>query len=332
MDKDILYQITEIFSTIPNWKIEFDHHDGRNFGIDGVLNLHIKNRTFSYEFISKIRLTMSSLQRMENMLTSSNNLVLVSEHIPKSLRNLLVEKEINYIDTVGNVYFSKAPDLYIHIETGKSIKNPKTKSNRAFTKSGLKVIYQILINEQILNEPYRHIGKLSKVSIDTVGKVFHELLEHQYIVRIDKNTYKLSDFERLMSEWVTVFNKILRPKLKQRRFDFKRNQLKKIAEIVPKTTLGGELAGEILSNHLLAENAICYIEGSFIDFARKNDLIPNPTGNILLMEKFWIEEESDFSKTPTVSPLLVYADLISNPTPRNLETAKIILNNDVYKF
>ncbi len=334
MEEDIPYLIAETLSATYNWKLKFDFHNASNYdsSIDGTLNLQIKNRTFTYSFIVKQRLSMASLHQFKDSFPFSTDSILLLDYIPKTVRNTLVDNEINFIDTAGNVFLANKMDLYIHIETGKSAKSSKAKSNRAFSKSGLKVVYQLLNNKEIVNETYRHIGRVSKVSIDTVGKVFKDLLQNHYLIRIDSNTYKLTNSEKLIAEWTVFFNKILRPKLKQRNFSLRNKSFQELVRILPHNTIGGDLAGEILSNHLIAESAICYIDGSSIEFAKKFGLIPNPNGEVQLMEKFWEGEVGNKTKAPIVSPLLVYADLMNNPTPRNLEVAETILRNYVYQL
>ncbi|MDR0864064.1 MAG: type IV toxin-antitoxin system AbiEi family antitoxin, partial [Candidatus Symbiothrix sp.] len=54
-------------------------------------------------------------------------------------------------------------------------------------------------------------------------------------------------------------------------------------------------------------------------------LIPDENGKVEVLQQFWKQEDN---KT-TVPPLLIYADLIGSGYGRNVETAKIILKNEL---
>jgi len=329
MEKDILYSAIENFSINSKFNLEvnklFAHHQDN--GYDGKLRLSSNRNRFDFLFEVKKKLTLSKLPHIHKY-SNNNDIILISDYIPKSLKAYLKDENVSYLDAAGNAFITNNEGLFIYIETKKASSVSSGISNRAFSKSGLKVIYQILINEETLNMSYRHIGKVSKVSIDTVGKVFKELLRDKYLIQIKKKKFEVENKERLFQEWVTVFNKVLRPKLKQRNFKPKNMKIIDLYGVSSPNSVGGELAAELLSNYLIAERAVIYTEQPFIDVALNMELIPVKNGPVTLMEKFWTDEFI-YDDTVTVHPILVYADLLNNPTPRNLETAKIIYDKHV---
>lgn len=328
MKKDILYNAIENFTINSKFNLEFDSLPNKNNDLGGKLNLIMDNNEFDFMFEIKKNLTLSKLPSLQYYLDGKNNIILISDYIPKLVKEHLKEKNISYLDTSGNAFITNGKSVFIYLETNKTLKFSSKKSNRAFSKSGLKVIYQILINKEIINMPYRYIGQASKVSIDTVGKVFKELLRDKYLIQIREKEFKIQNKERLIQEWTTVFNRVLRPKLRQRNFKPKDFTLSELLYIPSLNSIGGELAAEFLSNYLIAENAIIYTDRPFIDIAREFNLIPATDGSITLVEKFWTDEQTNY-KEITVNPILVYADLLNDPKPRNLETAKMIYDKDV---
>ncbi|MEI6436797.1 MAG: type IV toxin-antitoxin system AbiEi family antitoxin, partial [Bacteroidota bacterium] len=54
------------------------------------------------------------------------------------------------------------------------------------------------------------------------------------------------------------------------------------------------------------------------------DLIPDENGNVELLDIFW-----DSESYQGLPPLLIYADLMSSGSDRNVETAKMILENEL---
>lgn len=335
MEKDIVLNAFENFTKHSGIQLRFGldefNKPGNDMSLDGEIHLKKNKKEYRFPFIAKRNLTLSKLPQISNFQTFGNLLV-ISDYIPKALKAHLREINVCYVDAAGNAFITDGKGLYLFIETNQINRITETESNRAFSKSGLKVVYQILIQKDTINLPYREIAKLSEVSIDTVGKVIKGLLKDQYLIRISDHKYKLKDQERLLQEWITLFNKVLRPKLKQKSFGLRYTgqKLQSLLELAPKGSIGGELGAEYLSKYLIAENAILYTKDSFVDMGKKLDLIPQKNGSIKIMESFWSSENQSQNKT-TVDPLLVYADLLDNPNSRNLEAAKKIYNQYVQK-
>lgn len=329
MEKDILYKAMESFSENSKLNLELIEmfNNSQDNSSDGKLQFNNDTFKFCFLFEIKKRLTLSKISHIEYS-EDRKNIVLISDYISKSLREHLKYKNISYLDISGNAFITNDKGLFIYIEGKKKSPIPSENSNRAFSKSGLKVIYQILINKEIINMPYRDIGQASTVSIDTVGKVFKELLRDKYLIKVNQKDFRLQNKERLLHEWVTIFNKIGRPKLKRRSFKTKQNSIKELINVSPVNSIGGELGADILSNYLIAERAIIYVSGSFIDFAKERNLIPAKDGDVILVEKFWNDNSTKDNKV-VVNPILVYADLLNDPKPRNLETANLIYNKYV---
>jgi hypothetical protein len=299
------------------------HHNPKNQAYDGMLRFGENLTKTDFMFKVKKRLTLSTISEINT--TDTKNTILIADYIPVAVKKYLKEKKQSYLDTTGNAFITDQQALVIYIETNKDSPIFSKKSNRAFSKSGLKMIYQILVDAHILNKPYRYIGEASQVSIDTVRLVLKDLLRDKYIVKVNEKEFKLINKEGLLQEWITYFNKILRPKLNQRNFNPISKNIR--SSISPaNVSIGGELAAEYLSDYLIAESAIIYTNKSFFELAKNSEWIPATDGKITLIEQFWAEKDVP---EKTVNPILIYADLLNNPTPRNLETAEIIYNKHV---
>ncbi|MEL6635164.1 MAG: type IV toxin-antitoxin system AbiEi family antitoxin [Bacteroidota bacterium] len=254
----------------------------------------------------------------------------MAEYISTESRRQLKQWQISYLDAGGNA-FLKNKEVLVYVETGKNHAPPVHKNNRAFGKAGLKVIYQALLNPVILNQPYRQIGQRAMVTIDTVGKVIRALLEHKYLVKVDRRNYRLVRREQLFFEWVTLFNRVLRPKLKQRRYQLlvpsvNLSELPLAAESV----WGGEVAAQQLGATLLPERVIIYTALPFTDIMQKWRLLPSEVGNITLFEALWrFDHDRADQPEKAPSPVLTYADLLYQATPRSLEAAEQIYQTHV---
>lgn len=318
MEQDIIHMALNKFEEITNLKTEVIETE--KFRIDGII--HILEPKIHFTFEVKSNIQSSNLPKILSVLKTLENALLISEYIAKPAREQLRKANISYIDTAGNTYL-KQENLFVYIETHKNNKIFKTQHHRAFSKTGLKVLYHLLIQPELLNKPYRDIAEVCKVSIDTISKVLKNLLKEKYIIQIHQKQYEFLDKEKLFQEWVTLFNKVLRPKLKQRTFKLlKEEKTFRDLELSGNGELGGAYAGELLSDYLIAETAYIYTERPFIDLMKVYKLIPDESGNIVLIEKFWHTTNNDFRKT--VHPILVYADLVNQTSIRNTETAQKI--------
>lgn len=327
MKQDILYTAIEKLFELSTFHLEIIslHDNVPNYKYDGTLRFGDNSIKTDFTFKVKKRLTLSKIPEINQ--NNTENTILISDYIPKPVKKYLKERNQSYLDSAGNAFITDKQGLVIYIETNKNAPISTKKSNRAFSKSGLKIVYQILIDEHILNKTYRYIGEVSQVSIDTVRHVLKDLLRDKYIVKANAKKFKLINKERLLQEWVTLFNKVLRPKLNQRNFNPISKNIR-LSDLSINAFIGGELAAEHLSNYLIAESVIIYTNKPFFELAKSSELMPSTDGKITLIEKFWTEKEIERTQK-LVNPILIYADLLNSPTPRNLETAEIIYNKYV---
>lgn len=328
MEQEILNSAIDNLSSLIRITISEDLPDNTHYSFyNGAITIIANNQSYSLPFSIKKKVTLSQLPFLKEAFSGKENLI-IFEYATKAVKEKLRDLEINYLEASGNVYLVHK-DLFLFIDTQKRVKLSDTESNTAFSKTGLKVIYQLLQNEEAIKWNYRRLGHLSGVSIDTVSRVFRELTRDKYLVKINDREFKIFDYDRLFNDWVILFNKILRPKLKKRSFRFRNNgRIKDLLNDQIIGQIGGELAAEEISNYLIAEKVNLYLPGSFVELALSLNLIPDKNGPITMIEQFWNDDEND---DKFVSFPLIYADLISDPRPRNLETAKILYKKYVYQ-
>lgn len=278
-------------------------------------------------FVVQRKIAVAELPFLQDELTHGG--ILVLESASKVMREKLRELGIHYLEMSGNAFVSSA-NFYLFIDTNKKVKLEETDSSSAFSSAGLKVIYQLLNSSHAIQYTYRELGEMAGVSIDTVGRVYRELVRDKYLVKIDNRSYKILDYDRLFLDWVTVFNKILRPKLKKRSFrSVGHPSVRSLFELYFDGKIGGELAAEQLSARNIAEKATIYTKGSFVELAKELGLRPDAEGPITLMEQFW--NNAAESSERLVGLPLVYADLMADPNPRNLQLAKSIYHEHAHQ-
>jgi len=212
----------------------------------------------------------------------------------------------------------------ISIEGNKIEKRQEKKKNRAFTKAGLRVVFQLLLNEETLNQPYREIAAMAGVALGNIKHVFDGLKELGFILRLDKNRMKLLKKRELLDRWIDGYGTALKPMLHIGNYRFLKEEddkaWKKLKPDEEKTVWGSEAAADLITNYLVPLKLDMYTKETKTELMKKWRLIPDPTGKVQVYEKFW-NNKTDQKYAPEI---LVYADLILTNDPRCMETAKMI--------
>ncbi|WP_339917419.1 type IV toxin-antitoxin system AbiEi family antitoxin [Yeosuana marina] len=303
-----------------DWKLMDYNND-----IDGELDLTINNQNVIMLVEVKKDVKNHQLFKIIEYNNRFENFLLVAEKLYPKVKKELRENQVNYLEGNGNVFINKA-DIFLYIDTNKTIKNQKEKGNRAFTKTGLKVVFHFLLNPRLLNETQREIADIANVALGNIPLIINGLLDNNFILRLNKNEYIINDYGELLNRWTAEFQQTLKPTLFKKRFRFQdeNKDWRALQLNTDKTVWGGEPAGDIITNHLRPEKFILYTEEATKDLMINYRLLPNDEGNIWVYEKFWT---TDFNN---IAPKeLVYADLMINDDKRSKETAKLIFNEHI---
>ena len=271
--------------------------------------------------------------------------MLVADYVNPKMADRLRELEIPYIDTVGNVFIDEKP-LYIFIKTTKTQANhegnlkeqTKTKApGRAFNPAGLKVVYEFIKDEKILNAPYREIAVKADVALGTIGCVINDLKQGGYLVEIGQKNRRLKRKRRLLDKWVDGYLEKLRPKLVVGTFraenpQWWKNVEKKITTYGAKW--GGEVATYAMTGYITPQDVTVYIEtGDGATLFKDHRFRKDPNGDIHVYRAFWKQEEAvNELHANLVNPIIAYADLVGTGDVRNLEAAEDLLGEEIVKY
>ncbi|WP_037317963.1 type IV toxin-antitoxin system AbiEi family antitoxin [Salegentibacter sp. Hel_I_6] len=295
--------------------------------------LTVHNTKFVVEHRSAVRtsnqgLILSQLEDLKN--NNSKPIILIAEYISKQATQELKKRGINYIDVAGNA-FIKHQDLAIFVEGQKNTKKNKMNQSRAFQEAGLKIIFHLLNKPENLQDSYRRIAEQADVSVGSVSNVMAELEELNYILKTS-NKRILKNKTELLERWVVDFNANLKPRILRKRMRFiDKERLKnwRSLELYSENgsiLWGGEPGGALLTDNLRPEQFIVFTDLELSKVAKKLGLVPNETGTVEVLQKFW---KGNDTTSKTAPALLVYADLINSGYGRNIEIAKKILANEL---
>lgn len=295
----------------------------KNKEVDGELSIIVNNQKKIFFVDIKKDVKNHQLFNILNYKNKFINFLLVAEKLYPKVKKELRENRVNYLEGNGNAYIN-TDNLFLYIDTNEVAKTQKEKGNRAFTKTGLKVIFQFLLKPKLINQTQREIAEITNVALGNIPLIINGLLETNLIVRLNKNEYVINNYEELLNKWITEFEQTLKPTLFKQRFRFQnRNQDWRAVQLnTDKTVWGGEPAGDIITNHLRPEKFILYTKETTKDLILNYKLLPDDEGEVAVYDMFW---NNDYN-TNTAPNELVYTDLMITDDKRCKETAKLIFN------
>lgn len=326
-EKEILEQAIRQFNSITGAVLEQVPVKKLQYHADAIVELKqgkIKTR-FWVEVKNELR--EQNLNAIMNQVKHNPaEWLLVCQYIPKTIKAELKHRVVNYLETAGNCFIKKE-GLFFYINDQAVTKQRQPKEGKLWKQAGLKFLFGILIKPELLNEPYRAIAKKTKIALGNVGPFIEELKQEGFIkkgMKDKKEFLFIENKEQLGNKWVEFFNVNLKPKFKQGTFRFIDKKMLHEWEYLPDTGFwwGGEPAGARLTNFLVPQHFTIYTREPKTKLMEQLKLVPDPTGNLVMMEKFW-DDELDYQQG-VVPPLLAYAELINSLDSRNRETAERI--------
>ncbi len=293
--------------------------------IDGQIELIVEGQPVKFNAEVKQELRSHQLLKIIDQANRFGPLIIVANRIfPKIKEELRQNKKIAYLEANGNIWL-KQNGILIWLETQKPFKAVKSKSNRAFTKTGLKVLFHFLLHENDINLPYREIAAITEVGLGNINYIMTGLKEMGFIIKLNKNESKLVKKKELLEKWIPAYAERLKPSLQMGTFRFLKEEDFKNWKNLPvkegETCWGGEPAGDLYTNYLRPAELTIYTTEARTDLIKNYRLIPDEKGNVKIFRKFW---RHDLENDNVAPPLLVYADLINTNDRRCIETAQKI--------
>lgn len=288
--------------------------------LDGTLQLMVNGRKMTFVVEVKTEIRPHQLHQIERLHQEHEHFILIANRIFPRLKEELQQQGIAYLEANGNIFLEKE-DIFLFVDTHKTIDTGKEKGNRAFTKTGLKVLFYLLQHPDYVNLTQREIAENTGVGLGTIPQVIHGLKENGFLLALNNQKYVWEKRRELLERWVMEYGTVLKPKLKKERYAFQGNW--NDLQLDNKLTVwGGEPAADILTHYLRPEKFVLYTKENRGNLMKKYRLIPKQDGPIEVVEMFWNQTHPQ----PTAPEILVYADLLLEGGKRNKETAEKILH------
>ncbi len=292
---------------------------------DGQIRLKFNGKEVLFNVEIKKELREHQLPKLELEAKKNPPLMLLAHYLRPKIKDELRKRNIAYLELNGNLFIIQK-DLAVLIEANKPVDLAKETGNRAFTKTGLKIVYQYLFDEKWINQTQRIIATHTNTGLGNINNVNFGLEKEGFLLKLNKTEKRLQNKKDLLEKWMKAYEIILKPALRLGRFRFLNkndfNNWKNIILDKQTTWWGCEPAANILTKYLFPEELTLYTTRNRTDLMKELKLIPDPDGDVIIFNIFWNKEDTENQKT--VAPLLVYTDLMNTGNSRCHETAQII--------
>jgi hypothetical protein len=326
-EKDILDQAIHTFTPLLNGTGYWDNYKDKE--LDGNLNLKLPQGELEFKVLVKQEVREHIIRTIQELNRKYPDFLLVAYRIYPKYRELLKEMGINYLEANGNT-FIQTKDHYIWIDKFPTLKSVEDDTNRAFTKTGLKVFFQLLVDDQNLNINQRELAEQAGVALGNIPLVLKGLRTAGLLVNKGKFGHDWVNKEEVIAQWVNAYKTTLKPILLKGKFRLPKDKdWKEIKLPTDQTNWGGEPGADLLTEYLRPEKFILFTDLNKNDFIKKTRLMPDLKGEIEVYDTFW---EFENQQEGVVPPLLVYADLIINGDKRSLDTAQLIYDRYIKKL
>ena len=289
---------------------------------DTYVEIEVQSKTYTFWVEVKNELREVHLVHLiEKLAHDHDNWLLLCQYLSKSNRKQLKEEGINYLDASGNCNI-RSGALFLFINDQKVAPQRHSNTGKLWRPAGLRLIFSLLLNPELINEPYRIIAQQSKLGLGTIGVLLQELEKEKYFSRYNDH-FNFENREALINRWTETYYAILRPKLMQCRFRFAspkdRDNWRNVQ--LNQVFWGGEPAGALLTKFLHPEKFTVYSDMPKTEVMKQLRLVPAPDGEVELLKTFWNTENTDNEFPQVIPPLLAYAELNASMDSRNRETA-----------
>lgn len=293
--------------------------------VDGEVVFKINNDNLHYFVEVKKEVRPHQIDQLLKYQEEFTNVMLIAEHIFPKMKVQLRELQFPYLETNGNVFIKKDP-IWLWIDTNQRQEIKKETGNRAFTKTGLKVVFYLLQHNDNINHPQRMIAEETGAALGNIPQVINGLKETGYLLQKDRKTYTWERKRELIDRWITEYETTLKPHLLIGKFQlpipWQELNLNNLDE-----AWGGEPAGDLLTNYIRPEEYTLFTRKTRTNFIKTYKLRPDQEGDLIVYEMFWHKNQ----ELPNLAapPLLVYADLKLKNNKRCRETAEMIWNEHI---
>jgi hypothetical protein len=291
--------------------------------------LVLKTKAGSYKLLVrqlKSHVSREMASHVASSHTGAASVLILAPHVGSGVAATLIEAGVNYLDASGNCHIS-VPPFFVHVQ-GKTA-GKGADASKGVRGPGFQVLFAYLAEPALLDEPIRTVAEVAGVSRQPVVSM-RRLLQSEKLILESKAATQWHPRRRedALALWLQGYRTTVRGSLlagSYRTRDQNPDALEaRIQEALPKEQFrwGGNAAGFRLTGDYRGERTVVHVNAGAQDLAKRVRGLPDPDGNLLIMNTFgtinWSPERE------TVHPLLAYSEMLSDGSERGREAAQTL--------
>lgn len=263
------------------------------------------------------------------------DIVLITDYVNTNQATLLKERSVPFMDLAGNTYINRPP-VYIDIQGKKPEKLDNKLAHikqlgKAFQPKGMKVVFMLLIQPELVNKPMRAIADTAEVALGTVKQVLDDLVYQGFIVQRAQRTKELVNKKKLLDKWLDAYPTTLEAKLRKEVYTADKLELLRKLDLTDMGALwGGEYAAELCDNYLKTKDYLIYVQpeqkNEILKTAKLRKTKPGENldqtaARVILAELPLAIDKVKGKQDCLAHPYLIYANLLASQNPRIIDAA-----------
>ncbi len=250
----------------------------------------------------------------------SSKVILFADFVNPVMAEKFRRRSISFVDCAGNLNIKDGCfDFYVKGKKPSRLRAKRVRG-RAFNTAGLKLIFAIFNQPQLLHASYREISKSVNIALGSVGPVMDDLHASGYI--LDDGQRRLVNKKRLFERWVDGYLEKLRPKQILSCYTADDENWWKSADPADFDGIwGGEAVIAKSTPFMTPETISLYFSSDekHQNFVNHFGLHKDDEGDICVYKTFWPYQASS---DDVISPMIMYADIVDSINPGNWDVAK----------
>jgi len=249
--------------------------------------------------------------------------ILLADYVNPVMAEKFRRRSISFVDCAGNASIrNRQFNLYVKGKKSSQLRSKRIRG-RAFNSAGLKLIFAIFNQPQFLHASYRDISNKVNIALGSVGPVIDDLYASGYI--LDDGERRLINKKRLYERWVDGYLEKLRPKQILACYTCDDENWWKAANPLDFHGLwGGEIVVAKSTPFMIPETISLYFSSEVKQraFAEFCGLREDDDGEICIYRSFWSPSYAGDENIDSLSPMIVYADIVDAINPGSWDVAK----------
>ena len=250
----------------------------------------------------------------------SSKVILFADFVNPVMAEKFRRRSILFVDCAGNLFIkNEQVSFYVKGKKPSSLRAKRVRG-RAFNTAGLKLIFAIFNQPQLLHATYRDISKKVNIALGSIGPVMDDLHASGYI--LDDGQRRLVNKKRLFERWVDGYLEKLRPKQILSCYASDNVSWWKNADPAEFEGMwGGEVTIAKSTPFMLPETISLYFasDENHKNFADYYGLQRDDDGGVCVYKTFWSHQANGHD---VISPMVMYADIVDSINPGSWDVAK----------